>query len=487
MTRLIPALLVAVLGAAALMPWAPWAVGTPTYAARAGRTCDNCHLDPSTWENPEWKQRKCTLSCQGCHVDPAGGGLRTVSGRFYGAATLPAVATEHRPTQDWDKDWFGLFHRMDTKTTYTHDIPRGPAVRAKAVEYAPSDRWAWGRHDHDGGWTQGRYGDLNADPVLRLGWDIRSALLIAPTHYENTEVKLFPMQFDVGALLHPVHHVKILANVGARGRASGLSETVDDARTPYLRDAFVLLTEFPYQAYAKAGRFAPSYGLRLDDHTAFIRRRTGLDTSVPDSRVWGVEVGAAANYPFFNLSWFQSKAEGVAPEAWEPWDADDAWGVALNAGYRDLAWALGASVLHRGDYVDQARRLQAVGAYGVWNLWAVNRGLPLTYQVEVDRVARELPSGEDQIAHVFWQELTWSATNGLNLLLGHSWEDPDRDLGYDEFHRVHLGAQVTPYPGVTLDLRLRRLWARRHPNFDAFGDPPSPHGTDLFFQLHLWN
>ena len=78
---------------------------------------------------------------------------------------------------------------------------------------------------------------------------------------------------DLGMAFHPVEHLTVLANTGARGRTNGIGDVADDPRTPYLREGFILLHELPYQAYAKAGRFVPAYGLRLDDHTSFIRRR----------------------------------------------------------------------------------------------------------------------------------------------------------------------------------------------------------------------
>ena len=78
---------------------AAWAL--PLYTAREGRTCDNCHTLPNTWKNPEEiKDRKCTMSCSVCHIDPSGGGLRNVSGRFYGQSTLPGLLASHRGYKD---------------------------------------------------------------------------------------------------------------------------------------------------------------------------------------------------------------------------------------------------------------------------------------------------------------------------------------------------------------------------------------------------
>jgi hypothetical protein len=76
--------------------WSLDAAALPLYATREGRTCDNCHINPNGWTNPDLSDRKCNLSCSGCHVDPLGGGLRTVSGRFYGESTLPMFLPSHR-------------------------------------------------------------------------------------------------------------------------------------------------------------------------------------------------------------------------------------------------------------------------------------------------------------------------------------------------------------------------------------------------------
>jgi len=89
------------------------------------------------------------------------------------------------------------------------------------------------------------------------------------------------MQVDVGAAFHPVEHVSVMANLGARGRKTGWSDTIDDPSTPYLRTALVMLHELPMLGYVKAGRFVPSFGLRIDDHTAQNRRGFEIDDSLP--------------------------------------------------------------------------------------------------------------------------------------------------------------------------------------------------------------
>ncbi len=445
------------------------ASATPVYAARAGRTCDNCHVTPNQWENPPLASRKCTLSCQGCHVDPAGGGARTTSGRYYGRATLPAIATSPRPTADWDRNLFG---RHDRATSYSSRLPHGPATLEAARAYGDSvsDRWAWGAPPGETryGVFQGRFGDLRADPVFRVGGDFRSAALL------SRSTLVFPMQADLAFILHPVHHATVLANVGARGRASGYSDVIDDSHTPYFRELFVMTHEWPWQAYVKAGRFVPSYGLRLDDHTSRIRREFELDGSLPESRVVGVEGGLAPNYPFMQASYFKLKSKFVEPDAWDVFDRDTGWGAAFNAGFRELGWSVGASALVRRRPLDEGGDTDTYGVYAVINPWFYSRRIPLTFQTEIDAGTRQRRSGREAKNLVWYGEMDWLAANGLNLLVACDWADPDRAVADDHATRYQAGVQITPYPGITIDGRVRFLRT-------SSGD-----GADLFLQTHVW-
>jgi hypothetical protein len=451
------------------------AYATPMYAARAGRTCDNCHVTPNDWRNPKLAARKCGLSCQTCHVDPAGGGMRNASGRFYGRATLPMIATSPRPTADWDRGVPGL-GRRDRATTYSHRLPLGPDTFEASATYRDStaDGWAWGTPAGGAtpyGFFPGRYDALAADPVLRITGEVRLAALLSRSSL------FFPMQFDVSTALHPVHHVTAFANVGVRGRASGYGDTFDDNHTPYFREAFVLLHEAPFNSYVKGGRFVPSYGLRLDDHTSRIRREFELDGSLPESRVTGVEVGAAPNYPFVQAAYFRMASRARVPDPWDIFDVDEGWGVALNAGYRNEGWTLAASALARRRPLEEGGDTDTYGVYAAINPWHYARSLPLTYQVEYDIGSRQRASGTQANLSAFYHELDWLVWNGVNVLIAHDWSDPDHEVRDDDTHRVQGGVQIVPYPGVSVDARVRALLLPRGEGSDA----------DVFLQLHLWN
>ena len=118
--------------AVVLLALARAALATPQYAAQAGRTCDSCHILPD-WDTPKLAHQKRNMSCGTCHVDPAGGGMRTASGRYYGRATLPMIATSPRPQDDWDRNFPGV-GRRDKATPYESYLPVGP----KNLEQAPA-------------------------------------------------------------------------------------------------------------------------------------------------------------------------------------------------------------------------------------------------------------------------------------------------------------------------------------------------------------
>ena len=153
-------------------------------------------------------------------------------------------------------------------------------------------------------------------------------------------------------------------NVGARGQSSGYSDTIDDSHTPYFRELFAMTNEWPYQAYAKAGRFVPAFGLKLDDHTTRTRREFELDTSLPETRVLGVEAGAVAAYPFVQVSYFKMKNKFEQPDPWNIFDVDDGWGTAFNLGWRDLGWSLGTSAMMRRRPLDQGGNTDTYALYG---------------------------------------------------------------------------------------------------------------------------
>jgi hypothetical protein len=135
------------------------------------------------------------------------------------------------------------------------------------------------------------HGAVQLPEWLAIGGDLRVAALANDTGSSNgTELAVFPMQADLG-----VHaggdKLAVAAVVGFRGAVrSGEPDSppsnppAGDATSPSLRSYFVArelyaISRAEAQAgvYVRAGRFAAPFGLRLADHTAYVRRYLGYN------------------------------------------------------------------------------------------------------------------------------------------------------------------------------------------------------------------
>ncbi|MCB9679084.1 MAG: hypothetical protein H6737_28540 [Alphaproteobacteria bacterium] len=443
------------------------AMALPMYAQRSGRTCGNCHVSPTLededgWDNPELEGRKCTMTCLSCHVDPAGGGLRNTSGRFYGASTLGIVGGQERSYSDVDREIL----TPGTVWKLRHVLGRPATGEGRTV---PSDLdearegvgagqtgnlWAMGRHPRPVRMSlwDGRYGSLNADPVVAVGGDLRAAW------YSATNA-VFPMQLDLHAAVHPVHHLTLAAT--AAGQASGSGSPV------FARRAYAMVHELPGMSWARAGAFQPAFGTMLDDHTSPVR--TLFEASAADSAntVIGAEVGTAPNYPFAQASVFANDASvlGAAP--------DTGWGAAVQGGWRDLDWSLTGHAQIRRRHGLGRGDLEAVGVG--WGLsprpfWPA---LPVTWLGEVT-AGRRTREQDVTLPVAAMSELSFLVRNGIVAKVrSDAWFDDLQVGGMQQRHG--LGLVVTPLPGLTLEGTTRMLLT-----------PKGTVRTDALVQTHIW-
>lgn len=474
---------------ATLLAAAP-ADALPMYGARSGRTCDNCHSLPNTWyDPPEVSRRKCTLSCAGCHVDPNGGGLRTVSGRYFGQSTMPMYATEARPLADRHRDVWDLFTgEADRPAPSSQPAEYPSSGPVKPLDDHPTDPRGPDAPPADVGWLslgrplgeptemawlRGRYGDLEADPLLQLGADLRFG-------YWSAGPLVFPMQLDLHAALHPIEHLTVAGTVGARGRKASLSFDPDgapDAEQPRfgVRDLYVMTHEWPALAHLRVGRFMPAFGTRVADHTAYIRRPFGLSMEDPANRVIGVEAGFAANYPHVTVSAFKPSTR----EAAGPFDMGDGWGAAVDGGWRDLAWQLGGSAMIRRRPLVAGGDTTDVALHWAYNPWRHFPNVPVTYLAEVvyGRYQRRY-SGSETARLAWYHQVAWHPFNGIVVRLRHDSFDPDLDLRDDGIQRPGLGLDLHLVPGLTLSADGRV----GIPDKGGIGED----AADVFVQLHGW-
>lgn len=78
------------------------------------------------------------------------------------------------------------------------------------------------------------------------------------------------------------------------------------------REVFGIVQGLPYNVHLKLGKFIPPYGLKLDDHTSFIREKLGFGNTFGRESESGLEAGFADELWFGNMAIFNGT--GVAPD-----------------------------------------------------------------------------------------------------------------------------------------------------------------------------
>ncbi|MFN0246222.1 MAG: hypothetical protein ACKV2T_04895 [Kofleriaceae bacterium] len=132
------------------------------------------------------------------------------------------------------------------------------------------------------------HGAVTPPEWLHIGGDVRLAALINDVgSSDGAELAVFPMQLDlsIGVVSRAW---SVVGTVGARGRVrSGAptdpnnpaSQVAESSLMDYVisREHYVMWRREEQRLYVRAGRFSAPYGLRLADHTAYIRRYLGFN------------------------------------------------------------------------------------------------------------------------------------------------------------------------------------------------------------------
>jgi hypothetical protein len=132
------------------------------------------------------------------------------------------------------------------------------------------------------------HGAVELPAWLIVGGDIRLAALANDTgDRDGVELAVFPMQLDL-SLGVAFGSITVIGTIGARGRVrSGASddpgnpatEVMEPTLASYIisREHYAMWRVDLQGPYVRAGRFATPYGLRLADHTAYVRRYLGFN------------------------------------------------------------------------------------------------------------------------------------------------------------------------------------------------------------------
>lgn len=163
------------------------------------------------------------------------------------------------------------------------------------------------------------------------------------------------------------------------------------------REAFGLIRGFlPYDTYLKAGRFFPTFGLRVQDDEAYIRANTGYTFTNPDE---GGEIGFAPG-PFFIASSITNGNSG---------DKDVAVTVNGYGVFQDIPVV--QTILAGASFARQNDKRDAAAWYAGSNIWH------FTYLAEFDliddRTVASANTKRDQYAT--YAEVDFLAFDWLNI------------------------------------------------------------------------
>ncbi len=297
---------------------------------------------------------------------------------------------------------------------------------------------------------------------IRYGSDVR-VQFYNYTEQNESRNAFFPMQADLYLGITPADQFQLYFE-------QSLFRTVAST------DLWAQWNNSGENVYVRFGQFFQDYGLRLDDHTSFIRG--GNDGSVVVSE---------------NTARIPTQYQGMH---WKPENNT----VGLEAGYNPIGWKITGSIgkkmgqetystavnASRAFWIGQAntlvgfsyftgsyyRQLDRYSYYGVYA--GINWG-PLTFMGEAD-IMHEYPA-ENTTGFTSYADITWRVHKGIYLALEHDYFDANRDQENTELVRYTIGAEIFPISFVEIKPQYRLLNATAAPDFSR---------SEFILQSHFW-
>ncbi len=349
--------------------------------------------------------------CHLCHANPSGGGLRNA----YGIKGFGAETLAAHDARDID-------------AAITDDIRVGGDIRTQAYAYI----------DYLDGVDEAEVGEDSRD--ISNGF--------------------FAMQADLYASWSLTDHASVYIEQDVLHGSD---------------EVFGMMASEDRERHIKAGAFQPNYGLRIDDHTAFVRG--GNPRSSGDGLLWeanytdsGVEVGAEIAHFYLTGGVYNGSALSTIP------DRDDEKAF-LGRAERyvelgSLRGLVGANVYSNNNDAIEGRTLLAGGFVGIGgDMW--------TLMGEADfadkYLADDAGTGGLQSLAVF-VEGTFRVAKGVHIVERFEFFDPDMDIESGMFWRASLGAELFPIPYLELK-----------PTFRYTGQPDGPPDLgEALLQAHWW-
>lgn len=301
------------------------------------------------------------------------------------------------------------------------------------------------------------HGAIELPEWIAIGGDVRGAAFGRRVR-DGVEGAVFPMQAEL--------YVRAASGGLSVMATAGYLDALRD-RTPLTdrlgsREHYVMYETESKEWYARAGRFLPAFGLRMPDHTAYVRRYTGLHT---------LEESYGASAGYIGDAW-EVHATALTPLTLHATAGQHGWGGAVHV-EKQTGEATGA-------FSAQAKVMRIDGAIdawlgATWKKWLADSDLWFAAEVDVGVVQLDdVPDVRRVVAYgaVHYRPgKTWGAAFGAHAF--------DGDLRLADNERVALETRFAWFPRAHFEIAALirgAVLAREFDRGDLLG----------FLQLHYY-
>ena len=294
---------------------------------------------------------------------------------------------------------------------------------------------------------------------LRFGADLRFQVLSHTDNQEEPRTAYFPMQGDLYGNLTISKGVEVYVKQNLL------------RQEPEFWSYFPLL---PKDGYLRIGRFIPTYGLRLDDHTAFTRggnlrishglQKEGMVFSPYAETPGIIEAGMYISDLFITLSTANKFATGN----------ESGYGFSESLKDKNLTFrgeytsSIGSATVLLGSSFMQEGDFQLKGLFGGASI------LGLTWIGEVD-IAENWVGDKSSLAS--FSEFSYSVKQGLHFVARYDLFDEDIKIKNNAISRWAVGTDIFPLSFFEIKLQ------GRFTTLSGANDNPNP---EYIIQFHTW-
>ncbi|OGU73853.1 MAG: hypothetical protein A2V93_08505 [Ignavibacteria bacterium RBG_16_34_14] len=243
-------------------------------------------------------------------------------------------------------------------------------------------------------------------------------------------------------------------------------------------EAYGVAHILPNNSYVKGGAFQPNYGIRLDDHTAYIRGgdldllfstnvKTGL---LYDPRY--IETGVELGFYFSDFAFLTASVGN--PRSSLLFEYDPVYTANLKIqpeiGENKALFFGGSIAAFRGFIPIIGRVFPEVKMYGGYVGFGIG---DFTIMGEYDMANDYLY--KDSASTALMVEVAYRIIKGLEAVVRLDRFDPNSDIDKDEYTRVIIGFEIFPYSFIEIK-----------PQYRIQMEDPSIDNDSALIQFHIW-